>query len=765
MKTVDYEFKYNRQEKLFSIELGGKERVVFNDFELNFRMTQLSLLNGRIHPELPLEGDVGIDFPVRLWGMGSEKTIPLSAASGRISSSLVGDSILLSYKNDIKEKLFSPEQAVRISISELPGIEKSIFFHNRSNEFQNFDCEGLWWSQSVFVDDVTTDLSHDWGMLSCWQYNDGVIAGILPVTTDCILGRMKGSANGLSIIACTGSSGEAIDSYPLVLIAFSNSVGSVIDKLFRSAKSFYPKFNLVDTEKLPEPFGKLGWCSWNAFGKDVTESDIKAVVDKFKEDKIPVRYIILDDGWSEVDEIEIEEIKLEEGLSAACLKSYEADSRKFPQGLREVIEYAKESGIEAFGVWHALNGYWYGLSSDMDIVQEQPDWFIKVKDGRIIPAPGGGFYDEWYDKLKKDGVDFLKVDNQSFHRQCMPYQDNMPEYMAGIQQDMNAAADKNDFRVIYCMATVPEIFFNCGSGHLLRVSNDFKENDAFGSRKHLVNSFYNSLWLRKVFMPDFDMFQTKDAFAETFARMLAIAGSPIYTTDRPEEIDVGLLRRMVLPTGDIPRYDALPEIMESRFFDNPYDEGNILAVTANTGDIKVLGLFNTIETGHNCSGVIGLDELGYTQDCLVYSDAGQFAPQIIKAGGRIRFSLQNMESDLITIAPVKSGFAAIGVIDFFAASAIIESVEKKDDCLRICLKDSGLFLAYCEKEPEKLKCGDDIMHRVDEAPRIGEYSYLDGVLKAHTSSEVLNILLGGNAQPVSAGRHRTSAVPALQFMM
>lgn len=697
-------FEYNKSSSTFTLSDEGKVRVVFNDFELNFRMTRLSMLLGRIHPEEAVTTDKAINYPVKLWGMGSSKTIPLNEVSGQICATTMDNSLLLSYKNDFKEENFSPDQAVRIGISNLPGIRKSIFYHNRSNEFQNFDCEGLWWSQSVFVDDVSSDLSHDWGLLSCWQYDDGIVGGVLPITNNKVLGRLRGSkAEGLSIISCTGKSGEVIEDYPLALIAFSNSVDELINKLFADAKTLYSNIRFRNQDSLPKLFNSLGWCSWNAFGHDVTENDIKQSIDQFKKDNVPFRYIILDDGWSEIEKTESVR-ELEEGMTASTLKSYQPDREKFPNGLNPLIEYARKSGIESFGVWHALNGYWHGISPDAEMVAEHPDWFITAEDGKIIPAPNGKFYESWHNELKEAGVDFLKIDNQGFHRQCLPYTYNMPEYMAGIQNNLKTATEKNNFPVIHCMATHPETFFNCGHNQLLRISNDFKPDDSFGSRKHLVNNFYNCSWLSKIFWPDFDMFQTNDIYAEALARMLSISGAPIYTTDKPENINVEMLRRMALPSGKIPRYDDFAKVLSSRFFENPYAEGNILAVTVEKHGITTLGLFNTIETDQSCSGTISLKELGIKTDCFVYSDAGQFEPQIIKADSDINFSLENMKSDLITISPIKDGFALIGVTDYFAAPAVIETVTRKDNSINIYLKDKGMLVVYSETEPVSITC-------------------------------------------------------------
>lgn len=693
MDSAACNLKYKKDARIFSLSVEGRDRVVFDDLELNFRMTRMSLKLGRVHPK---SGENDAEYSLRLRGVGAINTILMAESAGRLRTEKIGDAILISYANDIKENTFSPDQAVRLAISDLPGAKQGVFFHNRSNEFQSFDCEGLWWSQSVFVDDLTSELSHDWGMLSLWRYDDGKIGGVLPITTGNVLGRLRGSPDeGMSIISCTGISGETIEEYPLALFAFGDSVDAVIDRLFVAAKDVYPAITLRTGNLPPKPFGKLGWCSWNAFGSEVTQEDIKQTVDKLKAENIPVKYLILDDGWLDIQKTGTGE-RYGEGISLSNLKSYKPNKDKFPDGLKSLVKYAKEAGIESVGAWHALNGHWFGVSPESEMVREHPAWFLTAMDETVVPVPGGGFFDAWYKELNEAGVDFLKIDNQAFHRRCLPYFRNMPEYMAGVQKDLGAAATEVGFPILYCMATCPEILFNSGPGNLLRVSNDFIPDDAFGSRKHLVNNFYNSCWLGKIFWPDFDMFQTNDIFAETFARMLAVSGSPVYTTDRPEQIDPVLLRRLALPDGTIPRYDDLSVVLPTRFFDNPYAEGNVLAVFARKGETVTLGLFNTIETGQDCSGRIALDELGISQKCLIYSDAGQFPPQTVDAGGCISFVLKNMESDLITLAPVEEGFALIGNVDYLAAPAVVESVERDGDNVAVSLKAPGAILAYNE---------------------------------------------------------------------
>ena len=83
----------------------------------------------------------------------------------------------------------------------------------------------------------------------------------------------------------------------------------------------------------PKMFNKLGWCSWNAFYHDVTEEKLFAKLEEFKRKDIPIKWILIDDGWSMTEDNK--------------LLSFCEDKNKFPHGLGYFVQKAKsEYGIE-----------------------------------------------------------------------------------------------------------------------------------------------------------------------------------------------------------------------------------------------------------------------------------------------------------------------------------------------------------------------------------------------------------------------------------
>lgn len=737
----EWRFAYEPSGGGFVVSALGRTRVVIGELALNLGMTHLSLQGGRIAPDRGEPSEAGVRFPLRLKAIGSRSNIRLAQPAGFLKGMAVGQAMCLSYENTAEERHFSPDEAVCCILSELPGVQGAVFYQNRSNEFQNFDCEGLWWSQAVFVGDPARQLSHDWGLLALWKYDDGTVGGILPLTNDQTLGRLRGTKDGLGVISSDFKSGVVISEYPMALLAFGKSEGDVRDSLFEAARCLSPRLILrKPKDTLCKPFDTLGWCSWNAFGASVTERDVRGAVDALRARQVPVGYMLLDDGWLH-HEKPASGKALQEGITGSTLLSYEPDAVKFPSGLRSLIAEVKAKGIPFFGLWHALNGYWAGISPRAGMVKDHPGDVFKGSQGTMLPEPGKGFYRRWYEKMKSWGVDFVKVDNQGFPRQHLPYARSLPAYAAGLQQDFQSAAKASGFPVIHCMATHAELIFNSTSPHLLRVTNDFCPDDDFSARLHLVNNFYNAFWLGKVFWTDFDMFQSNDRNAEVFAKMLALSHSPIYVTDPPDAINTALLRRLVLPAGEIPRYETPGEPLSARFFENPYGEGRVLTVIARVHGITTVGVFNAVETGRAAVTQIAPADLGYHDPCLVYSEGALVPPHILSPDQPVRISLKGLRSDLLTFSPVRNGFAPVGVVDYYAAPAILETMPvKAGGAWLVTCRAGGLFVAFCSKRPGSVRSdGRSLTWDASGCLRDEGYHWQDGLLRVRTTARSIHI--------------------------
>ena len=172
---------------------------------------------------------------------------------------------------------------------------------------------------------------------------------------------------------------------------------------------------------------KLGWCTWNAFYTHVTgEKVVKAVETLQNKHGIPIRWMILDDGWQDTT-TPLDAAKDGEQWSYR-LRSFKEHPDKFQSlSLKQTVRCLKtEHSIERVLVWHTLTGYWMGLDPTFfDAELQFPrfprgiihnDWSVSkepsVRQGIGVPTDARRFMHEYHDYLVSCGVDGVKVDAQ-----------------------------------------------------------------------------------------------------------------------------------------------------------------------------------------------------------------------------------------------------------------------------------------------------------------------------------------------------------------
>lgn len=115
------------------------------------------------------------------------------------------------------------------------------------------------------------------------------------------------------------------------------------------------------TEKLSRPSrpAPTGWCSWHAFGTQISESIIMAQAREAVRLGLGLKCILIDDGWCS---------HWGDWLSP--------DPQKFPDGIAHVVRELKAMGLDV-GLW------WAPLmaTESSTLYREHPDWFISDLEG------------------------------------------------------------------------------------------------------------------------------------------------------------------------------------------------------------------------------------------------------------------------------------------------------------------------------------------------------------------------------------------------
>lgn len=286
-------------------------------------------------------------------------------------------------------------------------------------------------------------------------------------------------------------------------------------------------------------------------------------VDKLAENKVNVSSLIIDDNWQSIDY---------KGSSQFQYgwNEFEAEPQAFPSGLKHTISRIRNTHptIKHIAVWHALLGYWGGISPGGKIAKTYKTIEVDRKDAKRRDLPLGGkmlvvakedvsrFYNDFYTFLRDCGIDAVKTDAQFMV-------DTWVE--AGARRDLIKTyldawtlSTLRHFgaKAISCMSQIPQALFYSQMPTnrptiLVRNSDDFFPEVPASHPWHVWVNAYNAILMKHLnVLPDWDMFQTVHDYSGFHAAARCVSGGPIYVTDVPGSHDMDLIGQM---TGTTPR--------------------------------------------------------------------------------------------------------------------------------------------------------------------------------------------------------------------
>ena len=459
--------------------------------------------------------------------------------------------------------------------------------------------------------------------------------------------------------------------------------------------------NAVPAEKrrYPEMFDYLGWCTWDACYRELTE---KVVTDKFREfgeKGIPARWAILDDGW--------------QTLKDEKLYAMEADPEKFPQGFAAMKkELAGKYGLRWLGVWHALSAFYNGIHPESALVGAYGDGLAQNEKGEYYPAPEFSrayrFFADWYEYLRAQGVDFVKVDLQSWATYLYYQGERNPAAVAAALGSAAEAAGTVYFdgNVLNCMGMREENVFHRSYTAVSRNSKDyippgkvsFLPPDQCGFQEHAIQNAYNALFHGGFIRCDWDMWWSSHNDALNNAVLRAVSGGPVYVSDRVGETDPAVLMPLVFSDGRVIRCDG--DGMPSRgcLLRDPYREKVPLKVFNRIARFGVVAVFNLYRGEEALPCAVGAEDAEMTGDCVAYEYFSGRA-EFLAAGDKRSFTLQPGEVRLYTLYPANPGIVPVGLTDKYIPGAAILYEKHFDGHTAVLLREGGRFAFYAEKEP------------------------------------------------------------------
>lgn len=527
-----------------------------------------------------------------------------------------------------------------------------------------------------------------------------------------------GEEGAITLVAETGDSGAEGTTVRGLYLAEGDDPYRLAANGAEAVAGLLKRGRLRKAKGLPAFADLFGWCTWDAFYKEVSADKVREGLESFRQGGVQPKYLVLDDGWQEYAMFPTGEGRLT-GLNP---------NEKFEGDLSSTVQMAKgEFGIEQFLVWHAFTGYWGGLDAE-----SLPGYRVHRMRRRLSPSmekvaawlnePWGAhvglidgddvsrFYHDYHRRLRAQGVDGVKVDVQTQVETLAEGQGGRVRLMQRYREALEGAVQVHfGGNLINCMSLSNEMIYQTNASSLTRSSDDFYPNKPKSHGKHLHANAQVGFWFGHFIHPDWDMFQSSHPMGAFHAAGRAVSGGPVYVSDKPDAHDFTLLRKLVLANGRVPRARGVGVPTRDSLFHDPVTEPVALKVFNHNATNGVLGIFNCrfIEETEEMPGVEAefgpADVEGLSGEEFAVFSHGDGRLRVMTREQREKLALNGHGYEVATVAPVVEGVALIGDPGLFNSGGIVEKLTRTGRRWEITLKAPGELLLLAEREPTALE--------------------------------------------------------------
>lgn len=569
------------------------------------------------------------------------------------------------------------------------------------------------------------------------ESNQIIYTVFLPLVEGPFRACLQGNTQDDQLELCLESGDDEIKgtsfTHSLFVSAGTDPYATIFEAM-RAVKSHLKTFRQRHEKKLPSIIDYFGWCTWDAFYKEVTQEGVEAGLASLSAGGTPPKFVIIDDGWQSVGVDQQKETSSEEDELVPRLTGIK-ENEKFQKkddpsvGIRNIVNIAKEKyGLKYVYVWHAITGYWGGVRpgvKEMEeyeslmkypnvskgVVENEPVWKsdpMKVQGlGLVNPKSVYKFYNDLHSYLASNGIDGVKVDVQCILETLATGFGGRVELTRQYHQALDASVARNfpDNGCIACMSHNTDALYCSKQTAIVRASDDFYPRDPVSHTIHIAAVAYNSVFLGEFMLPDWDMFHSDHPAGEYHGSARAISGGPIYVSDAPGKHNFDLLRKLVLPDGSVLRARLPGRPTRDCLFSDPARDGvSLLKIWNMNKYTGVLGVYNCQGAAWSSTerkntfhptrseaitGVVrgrdvhlineaAVDPSDWTGDCAAYRyRTGEVIT--LPYNVALPVSLKVLEFEIYTVTPIKVlapgfSFAPFGLIKMFNAGGAINGL-------------------------------------------------------------------------------------------
>ncbi len=449
-----------------------------------------------------------------------------------------------------------------------------------------------------------------------------------------------------------------------------------------------------------EPYGYLGWCSWEHYKTKISEKIITDAFHTIEASGAPIRWVMVDDGYLDQQK--------------RMLKSFGVDPKKFPNGWGPIAALKDEANIKWMGIWRNFGGYMSGVAANHTMEDLKP-YLTKMKNPRMVlpdntAEASQAFYDKMVGDTKDNGFDFIKVD---FHFRTFEHYIGTKDPVQAMRQNNEAlenATHAMGIPLLNCIAQPNINSLQTKYSALTRSSPDYNQKDKDKNKANTYQSFANHLWMSQTVWGDLDMFHTHDERdVKPMAIARAISGGPVYISDEPSKIQPEVLIPFAYEDGKLLRTAAPATLLPESFFIHPFRDDNVFRVVAPMEDgVAAIALFNFTESGKTLSSGFTAKDYSHAgellanaspwaapaEGLLVYDRETQTVSEL---GDGFSTEVLNFDAKLFLLYPKTRGWAVIGRADKYLPAAAVDVSSVSDTEIRFTLQESGPLLIWSEQ--------------------------------------------------------------------
>lgn len=531
---------------------------------------------------------------------------------------------------------------------------------------------------------LLTKCQEGFGVYICLSHKDIVV-------------RIAGEkGKGLFLCCTSGASLEANLAQPVLLTVQGEELYQTINLAMRLAIQLVGGKGKLAEEKssIPSWLERLGWESGASFGMDVTHDKIVNAVWGLRDLGIQPAYVIIDEGWQEAC------VFGQRSGESFAMKSFEADPDRFPFGIKGLTDELQRAGVGHIGLWHGIMGYRRGIHSHLAegyglTPNAQGISYLGEDLGKTFQ-----FYYDFYGYLRNQGISFVKVGAQNQVGKILKPGMDITKIYHNLQAAIQAAASiQFDTPPLNTECLINENLFYWTTSRLASAGDLWDFQNASTCKSGIRNLLANSLWLQHLMKPDFNPWITSVMEGESLGVLHALSGSTIVISDPPGKNREGILKKIVLPSGNILKTDRPLSLCQESVFQDPLKHLKILKTYTYKGENGIVAVFNLHIGGATLTGkAFPSDVPGISGDKFAAFSHQRGFLRVVRQEEAIDVTLSANGCDIITFCPVANGVAVIGSSAFFLAPGPILETTIEEESVHVSSLVTTSMLMYCERQ-------------------------------------------------------------------